>query len=458
MARKTPSISLENLTPTQLMELDACTRCGECVKYCPTYAARDNKNVIEPRDKILKFRDWINKSYGWRARLFGPIEIPEEELKQFMEDLYNCTTCGMCGTVCCAGIDTIELWESIRANMVKRGVGPYGKQSLFPKLIGDKHNPYLKEQKDRLAWLTPDIQVAEESDIAYFVGCTAGYNQQVLAVCTARVLNKLGIPFMLLGEDEWCCGSALIRTGQQHINDVPREAALHNIEALKARGAKKVLFACAGCFRAAKIDWPRAYGGDLPFEAVHVSQFLAEQLEAGKIKWEKSLDKTITYHDPCHLGRHVGVFEEPRKVLESMPGVNLVEMERNRNEQRCCGAGGGVKAGLPDLALGVAQDRIADAKATGAEVLISACPFCRRNLLDGRDDTKTDMKVDDLIVLAAHLMGLPTEINPPKPGAPKEIISDLFKTQEIPPKPPKEGEKKKEEKKEVEKKEEGEKK
>ncbi len=170
-------------------------------------------------------------------------------------------------------------------------------------------------------------------------------------------------------------------------------------------------------------------------EAIHMTQFLAEQLDAGKIKWEKSFNKTVTYHDPCHLGRHVGVFEEPRKVLKSMPDLELVEMERNRNEQRCCGAGGGVKAGLPDLALNVAKDRVNDAKATGADVLISACPFCRRNLLDGRDELKLDMRVDDIVVLTAHLMGLSTDIKSPAPGAPKETISDLFRTQTIQSKP-----------------------
>ena len=435
MTKNKPAISLENFTPTQLMEFDACTRCGECVKYCPTYDARDKDRAIEPRDKILRWRDFINKSYGWRARLFGPANIPEEEIKKFTEDLYNCSTCGMCGTVCGAGIDTTELWESIRAYLVKRGNGPYGKQSLFPKIVGEKHNPYLKEQKDRLAWVTPDIKIADKADVAYFVGCTAGYNQQVLGVCTARILNKLNIPFMVLGEEEWCCGSVLIRTGQQHINDVVREAALHNIKALEERGAKKVMFACAGCFRAAKIDWPRVYGKELPFEVIHMSQFLAEQLDAGNIKWEKSFDKTITYHDPCHLGRHVGVFEEPRKVLNSMPGVKFIEMERNRHEQRCCGAGGGVKAGIPDLALNVAKSRLDDALQTKAEVLISTCPFCRRNLLDGRDDMKAEIGVDDLVVLAAYLMGLSTDINPPAPGAPKETISDIFKTQTIPPEP-----------------------
>jgi heterodisulfide reductase subunit D len=375
--KKNPSITTLNFSPTQLMEFDACTRCGECVKSCPTYAARNKDRSIEPRDKVIRWKDFMNKSYGFWARIFGPKKIPEEEISKYSEDLYNCTTCGMCGTVCPAGIDFIELWESNRANLVKRGNGPYGKQSLFPKLIGEKHNPYLREQKDRLAWVTPDIKIAEKADIAYFVGCTAGYNQHVLAVCTGRILNKLDVPFMVLGEDEWCCSSALIRTGQQHINDVPKLAALHNIEALKAKGAKRVIYSCAGCFRAARIDWPRAYGKELPFESIHVSQFLAEQLEAGKIKWVKSFDKTVTFHDPCHLGRHVGVFEAPRNVLKSIPGIKFLEMERNRYEQRCCGAGGGVKAGLPDLALGVAKDRMNDVRKTGAEVLLSGCPFCR---------------------------------------------------------------------------------
>src|SRR5690606_24218446 len=124
--------------------------------------------------------------------------------------------------------------------------------------------------------------------------CTAGYNQLALAFATSRVLNKLGIEFAMLGEDEWCCGSALIRTGQIHINDVPRQLAKHNVEEIKKRGATKVLFACAGCFRAAKVDWPRLLGEELPFEVVHISEFLADLIKKDKIKWEKSIDKTVT--------------------------------------------------------------------------------------------------------------------------------------------------------------------
>lgn len=414
MAKQNPAITGMNLTAKQLMELDACTRCGECENWCPTYAAKDKDIAISPKDKIRRWREFMNSQYGLKAKLFGPAKITDEQVKQFCDDLYHCTTCGVCGTTCEAGIDTIELWEGLRANLVKRGQGPYGKQSFFPGLIGKDHNPYQKDQANRLDWVPEDVTIADKADIAYFTGCTAGYNIQKLAFATSRVLTKLGVEFTMLGEDEWCCGSALIRTGQQHLNDVPRLAALHNIEALEAKGAKRVLFACAGCFRAASIDWKRAYGKELPFEVLHISQFLAEPEQLNKLNsmWVGSLDKKVTYHDPCHLGRHVGVYEEPRKVLQSIPGVELVEMERNRDLQRCCGAGGGVKAGIGDLALGVAKGRVSDAKETGADILSSACPFCLRNLGDGNNETDEAGKmgeVEDLIVLVAKTLGLSVE-------------------------------------------------
>lgn len=409
MAKRTPSIDTKNLTAVQLMELDACVRCGECVKWCPTYAASGEKPGLAPRDKILRWREYMNKSYGLKARLFGPQEIPKSELEEFKDDVYGCTTCGICSTVCESGINTVELWESMRANLVKKGLGPYGKQNMFPKLIGQYHNPYMKDQKDRLAWVPEDVKIEDKADIVYFTGCTAGYNQLALAFATSRVLNKLGIKFAMLGEDEWCCGSALIRTGQAHINNVPFELAKHNVEAIQKKGAKKVLFACAGCFRAAKVDWPRILGKELPFEVVHVSEFLADLIKQDKIKWEKSINKTITYHDPCHLGRHVGVFDAPRYVLSHIPGVKFVEMDRIKEFQRCCGAGGGVKAGLPDLALGVAQSRVEDAVATNADILSSCCPFCKRNLMDGRDALQVDLAVEDVIELVAEALGLETK-------------------------------------------------
>lgn len=413
MAKKAPSIDTKNLTAVQLMELDSCTRCGECVKWCPTYAASGQKPGLAPRDKILRWRQYMNKSYGLKAKIFGPTEIPQSELEEFKDDVHGCTTCGICGTVCESGINTVELWEALRANLVKQGIGPYGKQSMFPKLVNQYNNPYLAAPEDRLKWIPDDVKIAEKANILYFGGCTAELRQTKLAVATARVLNKLGIEFTMLGEEEWCCGSAMIRTGQAHIEDIARRVAAHNVDAIKAKGATKVLYACAGCFRASKVDWPRQIGEELPFEVVHITEFLADLIKKDKIKWEKSIDKTVTYHDPCHLGRHVGVYDAPRYVLSHIPGVKFVEMGRVKEFQRCCGAGGGVKAGIPDLALGVAESRVEDALATNADILSSACPFCKRNLQDGTASLKDKntagaekLEVEDIIVLVAEALGL----------------------------------------------------
>ncbi|MFQ6062058.1 MAG: (Fe-S)-binding protein [Methanosarcinales archaeon] len=423
MAREPPSITTEKLTPVQLMEIDACTRCGECVNWCPAYDVINQEKFVPaeeqekklnqkikleytPKERIKNWKNFINKSFGLRAMLFGPKKIPDSILQEFANRAYHCTTCGVCGTVCESGIDTVELWEALRANMVKRGNGPYGKQSFFPKLIQKDSNPYQGKQEDRLAWMPEGIEVADKAEIAYYAGCTAAFRQPELAIATVKVLDYLGLEFTMLGEDEYCCSSALIRTGQQDLNPVVPDFAKHNIEALKAKGVKKVLFACAGCFRASMIDWPRYYDGKIPFERIHISKFINDQLDAGKLEFKNSINKTITYHDPCHLGRHVGVYEEPRKVLQRIPGVTFVEMERNKELQRCCGAGGGCKAGIPDFALAMAQARIEDALNVNADILSSACPFCRRNFQDGQEASNAPIEVEDLIVLVAKALGL----------------------------------------------------
>ncbi|MDD4496880.1 MAG: (Fe-S)-binding protein, partial [Methanosarcinaceae archaeon] len=359
------------------------------------------------------WRQFMNKSYGLKAKLFGPEEIPASELEEFKDDVHGCTTCGICATVCESGINTVEIWESLRTNLVKKGIGPFGKQSMFPKLVGKYNNPYMAAPEDRLKWIPDDVKIAEKANILYFGGCTAELRQTKLAVATARVLNKLGIEFTMLGSEEWCCGSAMIRTGQIHVDDVAKNLARHNVDAIKAKGATKVLYACAGCFRASKVDWPRVLGEELPFEVLHITEFLADLIKKGQLKWVKSIDKTITYHDPCHLGRHVGVFEPPRIVLENIPGVRFVEMERVKEFQSCCGAGGGVKAGMPELAVGVASTRVEDALKTNPDILSSACPFCKRNLSDGRDaltEKNTPgaekLEVEDIIVLVAEALGL----------------------------------------------------
>jgi len=399
---------------TQLLEVDGCNRCQECMKWCPTFAVRPDRPGITPMYKNARWRELMAKSHSLRAKIFGAKPLNDDEMKQFTEDTYSCTTCGVCGTVCEAGIKTVELWEAMRPNLVARGDGPVGKQSFFPKLIGSDRNPYMAKQEERLCWIPKDAKVQESGELVYFAGCTAAYRQQALGVATVRILNKLNVDFAMLGKDEWCCASALIRTGQR---DVMAEHAVHNVDALKDAGAKNVLFACAGCLRNAAIDWPMWYEGYIPYETMPLSVFLRDKIKNGEVEYKVPLNYRFTYHDPCHNGRHLmhlkgkdWAFEAPRECVQSIPGVKFQEMVRNRALQRCCGAGGGVKAGIPDLAMDCAMARVQDATDIQAEVIASTCPFCRLNLIDGRNTAKSPIKMVDIVEMMAASMGLDTAI------------------------------------------------
>ncbi|WP_298501819.1 (Fe-S)-binding protein [uncultured Methanobrevibacter sp.] len=197
----------------------------------------------------------------------------------------------------------------------------------------------------------------------YFRGCTAREKQTGIAQATECLLKKANVDYHVL-EDEKCCGSVLLRTG---FEDEARKQIQKNNEILKG---EKILTSCAGCYKTLKDD----YEG---LDVIHISQFLNELISKGKLEFSKR-DFDVTYHDSCHLGRHCEVFDEPREVIRSL--VNLVEMENIRENSLCCGAGGGVKSAYPEIANQMAKARIAQAKETNCDILITPCPFCKLNL------------------------------------------------------------------------------
>ena len=362
---------------TQLMEIDGCNRCQECMKWCPTFAVRPDMPGITPMYKNARWRELMAKDHSLRAKIFGGKPLEDDEMKLFTEDVYYCTTCGVCGTVCEAGIKTVELWEAMRPNLVDRGDGPYGKQAFFPKLVKADRNPYQAKQEDRLCWVPKDAKVDESGEIVYFAGCTAAYRQQALGVATVRLLNKLNVDFAMLGKDEWCCASAMVRTGQR---EVMAEHAVHNVDALKDAGAKTVLFACAGCIRNSTVDWPRWYEGYIPYKNVPLSVFLREKIRKGEAEYKIPLDYTVTYHDPCHNGRHLmheigrdWAFEASRDCIQSIPGVKFVDMQRNRS-CRDAAVQAAASGRIPDLALDMAKARVIDGEEVSADVMAPPVP------------------------------------------------------------------------------------
>ena len=211
-----------------------------------------------------------------------------------------------------------------------------------------------------------------DAKMVYFVGCTTSYREKNVAIATAEILNSLQIEFKIL-KDESCCGSPVYMTGQV---DKAKKIAEKNVKMLKDAGIEKIITSCAGCYRTLKDTYPNKFGFDLGIEIIHMPKFLLNMLNSGELKFNKEVNMKITYHDPCHIGRHMGIYEPPRKVLNKITGIELVEMPRNRNNAWCCGSGGGVRSAFKDLSAFAANERIEEAKGTSAEAIVSCCPFC----------------------------------------------------------------------------------
>jgi len=251
-----------------------------------------------------------------------------------------------------------------------------------------------------MKWLPPEVRVAKKADIAYFVGCTTAYRRPEIAEATVRILNAAGVDFIVLHPEEWCCGSPALRVGRR---DLFLELARHNVEAIRRAGVTRIVTSCAGCHRALSQDYPE-FLGEIPFEFVHTSELLAELIRENRLKLLKEVPETVTYHDPCHLGRHTGIYEQPREVLKSIPAIKFVEMSRNRENALCCGAGGGVKAGFPKFAMQAAFRRIEEVQEVGAETIVSTCPFCAHNFRDAIRESGSQLQFYDLTELILKAM------------------------------------------------------
>ncbi len=227
----------------------------------------------------------------------------------------------------------------------------------------------------------------------------ATYRAKEIAKSTIELLRKADVNFKLLGKDEWCCGSVLLRTGNI---ETAKDIAEHNIQVLNKADTAQVLTSCAGCYRTLKKDYEEMFGKQ-NFEIIHIVDFLGELVDEGKLKFPEVKIK-VTYHDPCHLGRHTNIYDTPRKILNSIPGLELVEMARNRKNARCCGAGGGVRSAFKELSDKMADERLKEAEETGAEVLTSACPFCTFALREAAKRNGSKMRVLDLPEFLVEIM------------------------------------------------------
>ncbi|HUV74902.1 MAG TPA: (Fe-S)-binding protein [Anaerolineae bacterium] len=399
-------MGVEKLTVRQLIELDACTRCGLCIEWCSN-CPEIGDPVGWPREKLQGLRSLVRKRFGIRTWLRGPGTPSEAALNYLSKGLYDCTLCARCAEVCPVGIDTRSLWLVAREEMVKRGHYPESFDALR-ETVTTKYNISGDNNEERLIWsqnleeVPEGVRGREEAEIVYFVGCTPSFYPQTYGIPQAAVtvMEAAGLDFTTLGGEERCCGYPLIIAG---MGDAVLELVKHNVEAVRKRGARMLVAGCPSCYHTWLHEYPKIIGEPLGIEVLHMSQLLEGLFAERRLKLGE-YPRSVTYHDPCDLGRNSGVYEAPRNVMRSIPGVSLIEMEESGRYALCCGGGGDVAMCNQELVEGVARRRLQQAEATGAQVLVSACQQCKRTLMTAARQEKVRMRVLDLVELVAAAM------------------------------------------------------
>jgi heterodisulfide reductase subunit D len=312
--------------------------------------------------------------------------------------------CGACGQNCPVGIFTQRLWPMLRKEMVKRGLGPIGVQANLPKVIQHSGNPYDKPAAERYEpWFPEHVKLAERADIAYYAGCTGAYEAQPMVRGDVLTLHAIGEPFtMLPPEEEVCCGFPLFITGQ---HDLLKDLVVRLVDGYKAKKVKVLVCSCPCCVNIMTRDWPLFYGEALPFKIRHITQYVSGALASGKLKLTKELKESVIYHDPCYLSRGVGVIEEPRSVLRSIPGLKLLEFEHHGLNSRCCGSGGAARKVFHENAIAMGRQTIDEAVKKKADRLILACPACYAKVNEAMQGYKNQIRITDIMELVSELIG-----------------------------------------------------
>jgi len=337
-----------------------CYQCGLCDTVCPWNRVR-----------TFSMRRII------REATFGLTEIESEEM-------WRCTTCGNCPRQCPRGVKIIESGVALRRIATEYGVFPNAVRpvrTISGSLAGEG-NPLNEKRSDRAKW-ADGLSVkpfAEGMEILYFPGCYLSYDPRLkkVAVATANILKKAGVDFGILGTKENCCGESIRKTGDEELF---KRLARENIKTFIDHGVKKILVSSPHCYHTFKNEYPEF---KVNFEVVHISQFLSELIQEGRLEPSKAYDKKVTYHDPCYLGRHNGVYEEPRGVLKKVPGLELIEMADSLQNSLCCGGGGG-RIWMETLKGERFSDlRLEQATGIGAQVLATSCPYCITHFEESR--------------------------------------------------------------------------
>jgi len=372
---------VQDFTWKQLLDLDACTRCGRCQDVCPAYAS---EKPLNPKEVIQNIKEQLVEEAPYLLR--GVEANPGRDLISEVvgeEQIWNCTTCRACQEVCPVYIEHVDKIIDMRRNLVleRASIPETGEGAL--RSIEARGHPWRGTTATRTDWAEGlDVKIlSEDSDveILYWVGCTEALEDRSMKVAQAmaRLLKLAGVNFGILGAEESCCGDPARRIGNEYLFQIQAESI---IELLKNYNVKKIVTACPHCYNTLKNEYSR-FGGE--FEVIHHTEFIAKLLQEGKLRIIKSARGVVTYHDACYLGRYNDIFEAPREILKNMSDITLVELERNRERGFCCGAGGGHMWLEEHGGRRINEMRTEQAIDAKAQIIATACPYCLQMFEDG---------------------------------------------------------------------------
>jgi Fe-S oxidoreductase len=417
-----------------LAEMERCSACSYCkwvpydqlkiwrfAKNCPSVAC-NNFNAYSARGRYSVGRSLLKGQSGY-----------SETVRHIAFSCLNCGSRDVSCKICRYNLEPLEMARELKAKLVADGQGLSSHAVVLGSLTKEQ-NTMSRPKKQRGKWSdgfeAPTLG-AGTTDVLFFAGCRLSFDEKLQQVPRAVVhlLRKANVNFAIMDEKEMCCGGRIFSMGY---DDEFVRIAKSNIALWEKAGVKRIVISCSDCYHTFKRVYPQ-YGSTI--EVVHTAEFIDSLLQGGSLKFTKKIPITLTYHDPCHLGRQGepyvpwngkerkiknqiivyepkkpryngawGVYEPPRNILKSIPGVELVEMERIREYSWCCGNGGGVREAYPDMSKWTARERIEEATTTGAQALVTACPWCERNFIDAIDENCETMKVYDIVELVSQAL------------------------------------------------------
>jgi len=378
------------LPPHIGFEAYACAQCGYCRDVCTLYEGRQWESS-SPRGKF----------YFLRQLMEGKLDFDQQMVDTFL----LCTTCKKCDDVCQVQIPIQHLWDDMRGFLIQeKKFATFPAFEMMGQAVASELNIWAGRKQERDAWMPEDVEYKNEGEIGFWAGCTASFVEADIAENAVHILKEGGVEFAYLGKDENCCGTPFLTAGKW---DTFEQIFRHNVEQINKRGIKTLVVSCPGCWVSLEHfykDWAKKLGLTWDVKIEHISETTSRLIEEGKLNFKQEVNKTLTWHDPCHIGRHGGIYEPPRHVISSIPGVTYVDMESNRENGRCCGSVL-TRIGDPKVSDKIAYLRLKEAEDVKADEVLTTCPCCEFQLRVGGRNTGATVPVKDFTSVVAEALG-----------------------------------------------------